>query len=91
MAQGHIPCQITHILGVVRLLAMTKPLSGVHPIPMGETLYRLTSRILLLQFCGALATHFSPHQFIIATEGECEVVIHGIKCILDLHLNWVVI
>jgi hypothetical protein len=36
IAQGHIPPQIARILGVARLLAMTKPLGGVRPIVMGE-------------------------------------------------------
>jgi hypothetical protein len=38
IAKGHIPSQITHILGAAHLLAMTKPSSGIHPIVMGETL-----------------------------------------------------
>jgi hypothetical protein len=40
IAQGHIPPQIAHVFGVVRLLVRTKPSGGVHPIAMGETLYR---------------------------------------------------
>jgi hypothetical protein len=39
IAQGHIPCRIAHILGVVYLFAMTKPLSEVRPITVEETLY----------------------------------------------------
>jgi hypothetical protein len=39
IAQCHIPLQIACVLGIVRILAMTKPSSGVHPIVMGETLY----------------------------------------------------
>jgi hypothetical protein len=31
------------------------------------------------------------HQFGIATKSECENVIHGIKCTLDFHLDWVVL
>jgi hypothetical protein len=58
---------------------------------MGEALYRLISCILCLQFCEAFATHFSPHQFGVVTKGGCETIIHGIKCILDLHPNWVVL
>jgi len=30
-----------------------------------------------------VTTHFSPHQFGIATKGGYEVVIHNIKCTLD--------
>jgi hypothetical protein len=37
---------------------MTKPLDGIRPIDMGETLYRLISRILCFQFRDAFGTHF---------------------------------
>jgi hypothetical protein len=58
---------------------------------MGETLYRLTSLSFCLQFHEAFATHFSPHQFGIATKGGYEAIIHGTKCTMYLHPNWVVI
>jgi hypothetical protein len=77
----------THIPRATYLLTMTKPSSGVFPIAIREALYRLTSYILCLQFRNAFATHFSPHQFKIATKGERETIIHGIQCTLDLHPN----
>jgi hypothetical protein len=43
IAQGHIPCQITHIFGVACFLAMANPLGGIRPIAVGETLYWSTS------------------------------------------------
>jgi hypothetical protein len=55
-----------------------------------EMLYQFTSHILCLRFCNAFVTHFSPHQFKVATKGGYETIIHGIKCALDLHLNWFV-
>jgi hypothetical protein len=39
ITQGHIPRQITPILGAAHLFAMTKPIGGVHPIVVKETLY----------------------------------------------------
>jgi hypothetical protein len=39
ITQGHIPHQIAHILGTAHFLTMTKPLGGVQPIAMEETLY----------------------------------------------------
>jgi hypothetical protein len=39
IAQGHIPCQITHVFEVAHLLAMTKPLGGVCSIAVGDMLY----------------------------------------------------
>jgi hypothetical protein len=69
---------------------MTKPLSGIHPIATRETFYQLTSHVLCLQFYDTFATHLSLYQFKVTTKCDCEMVIHGIKCTLDLHPNWVV-
>jgi hypothetical protein len=63
---------------------MTKPLGGIHPIIVGEALYRLTSPILCIQFHKKIATHFFSHQFGITRKGGCEIVIHDIRCTLDL-------
>jgi len=90
ITQGHIPHQNAHILGVTCLLTMTKPLGGVHPIIIRETLYQFTSRVLCFQFRDAFATRLSPHQFGIVTKAGCEIVSHGIKCILDFHLGLVI-
>jgi hypothetical protein len=87
IAQGHISCWITHSLGVIRLLTRTKPLSGICPIVVRETLYWFTKHILCLQFCDAFATHLFSHQFGVASKGGCEIIIHGIKCTLNLHPN----
>jgi len=57
---------------------------------MGEVLYRFTSCALCFQFNDTFVTHFSPHQFRVVTKSNCETIIHGIKCTLDLHFNWVV-
>ncbi len=91
ITKGHIPPRIIRVLGVGCLLAMTKILGGIHPIAVGETLYRLTSRALCLQFHNTFVTHFSPHKFRVATKGSCETVIHGIMCTLELYLDWVVL
>jgi hypothetical protein len=61
IAQGHIPTQIAHVLGMTCLLTMTKLSNGVRPIAVKETLYQLTSYILCFQFYEGFATHFSPH------------------------------
>jgi hypothetical protein len=70
---------------------MTKPSSGVHPIVMREPLYQFTSHILCFQFYDAFATHFFLHQLGVITKGNCEVIIHDIKCTLNLHPNWVIL
>jgi hypothetical protein len=86
ITQGDIPHWIAHVFGAARLLTLTKALGGVRPIVVGKILYQLMSYTLCLQFQNAFVTHFSPHQFGIVTKGGCETTIHGIRCILDIHL-----
>ncbi len=85
--KGLIPLRIALVLGMAHLLTITKPSSVVHPIVMGEAMYRFTSCTLCLQFHDAFVTHFSSHQFEITTKGGCETIIHGIRCTLDLYPN----
>jgi len=55
----------------------------------GGRLYQLTSRTLCFQFRDIFATRLSPHQFKIAIKGNCEtIIVHDIKCTLNLHSNW---
>jgi hypothetical protein len=91
IVKGHIPPWIACVFGATCFLAMTKPLDGVHPILVEETLYRLTSCTLCFQFHDVFATHFSSHQFRVAIKGGCVAIIHGIRCTLDLYPNWVVL
>jgi hypothetical protein len=60
-------------------------------VVVGEVLYLDTSHTLCHQICDVFVTHFSPHQFGLATKGGYETIIHDTKCTLDLHLNWVVL
>jgi len=60
IAWGHIPPQIARVLRVVRLLAITKPSSGVHPIRVGESLYCFISLTLCFRFREIFVTHFFP-------------------------------
>jgi hypothetical protein len=88
---GLIPLQIARVLGVAHFLAITKPSNRVHPIVAGEAMYRFTNYTLYLQFRDAFVKHFASNQFEVATKGDCEIVIHGIQCTLDLYPNWVVL
>jgi hypothetical protein len=44
-----------------------------------------------IQFKDTFVEHFNPHQFGVATLGGCEIMVHGVKIMLDLHLKWVVL
>jgi hypothetical protein len=37
------------------------------------------------------AKHFSPQQFGVAPQGRCEMVVHEVCVMLDLHIDWVVL
>ncbi len=78
IAQGHISCRITFILGVAHFLTMTKVLNGIRPIVVMERLYQLISHNLCLQFHDVFAMHLSLHQFGMATKGGYETIVHGI-------------
>jgi hypothetical protein len=81
---------IARVLGAAHLLAMTKPLGGVRPIVVGESLYRFTSCVLCLQICETFVTHFFSHQFKVATKVGCETIIHAFWTftLTGLFFNW---
>jgi hypothetical protein len=49
--------------------------------------YRLVARTLAIQFGDIFAKHFNPNQFGVATCGKCEIVVHNIQIMLNLHLD----
>jgi hypothetical protein len=67
--------EYARVFGMAHFLTMTKPLSKIRLIIVGEALYQLASCALCIQFHNTFATHLSPHQFKITTKGSCEVVI----------------
>jgi hypothetical protein len=72
-------------------LALEKQVEGVRPITIGEVIYQLIAHTLAIQFKNTFAEHFSPHQFGVAMLGGCEIMVHGVRVMLDLHLEWVVL
>ncbi len=48
---------ITEALGTTRLLALTKPSSGIQPIVVGEVFYRLVNKFFFFQFHDAFSIH----------------------------------
>ncbi len=51
---------------------------------IGETTYCLVTHILTIQFRDIFMEHFSPHQFGVMTHGGCEIMVHGVRAMLDL-------
>ncbi|KAL2649352.1 hypothetical protein R1flu_017480 [Riccia fluitans] len=91
IAQGRVSPSMAYLIGASHLLALEKPSGGVRPIAVGEILYRLVASSLGFQFWEALADHFSPLQFGVATRGGCETIIHGLRATLDVHPDCVIL
>ncbi|KAL2629177.1 hypothetical protein R1flu_013863 [Riccia fluitans] len=88
MMAGRLSTPTAYLLGALCLLALEKPSGGVRPIAVGEVLYRLVASSMGFQFREAVADHFSPLQFGMATRGGYETIIHGLWATLDLHPDW---
>ncbi len=54
-------------------------------------IYWLVACTLVIIFKDTFVEHFSPHDFGVAMLGRCEIMVHGVRAMLDLHLEWVVL
>jgi hypothetical protein len=73
------------LLVALQLLASEKQVGGVRPIVIGEVVYQLVTRTLVIQFKDTFAEHFCPRQFWLATSNEYEIVVHEVRAMLNLH------
>jgi hypothetical protein len=69
---------MVHILGVISLSVLPKPLGDIQPIILGEALYRLVNRVLFLQFHDMFSFHMLLHQFNVVIKGGFKALVHGI-------------
>jgi hypothetical protein len=74
VARGDIPRSVASMLGVNRLLAMSKNTKGLCPITIGEMFLQLINRSIVLQLWRLFQEHLSPHQFGVSTLGGCEAI-----------------
>jgi hypothetical protein len=88
---GHFPRPITHILGAIKLLSLAKLSSGIKLIVVVEAFYQLVSITLCFQLQDAFSFHLSFHQFCVVIKDGHEVMVHGNRATLDVHLRWVVL
>ena len=88
MARGEVPPRAQAALSSCRLLALAKTVpdgpDGVRPIAIAEVLQRLVSRSIALQMRDAFQQFFSPLQFAVSTPGGCESIVAGIRALLDV-------
>ena len=82
IANDDLPEHTRHRLRRSRLLAIPKPDSGIRPIAIGDALFKLTTRLLLLRHATSIASHFEPLQFGIACKAGAEKIVHRIRAAL---------
>ncbi len=82
---------VSCLLVALRLLVLEKQAGGVWPIMIKEVIYQLVVCTLAIQFKDIFAEHFRPHQFGVAMLGGCKIMVHGVRVMLDLHPEWVVL
>ncbi len=70
---------------------LEKQFGGICLITINVVTYHLVAHILAIQFSDILTYHFNPHQFGVATYGGCEIMVHDVQAMLDLHPHWVVL
>jgi hypothetical protein len=68
---------------------MAKDTWGLHLIAIGKVFFRLINCSIILQFQGSFQKHLSPHQFKVLTPRGYETIPFGIRALLDLHPDWV--
>lgn len=70
---------------------LEKQSGGICLITINVVTYHLVAHILAIQFRDILVDHFNPHQFGVVTYGECEIMVHDVQAMLDLHPHRVVL
>jgi hypothetical protein len=83
----HIMLSIAWALGSSRLLILAKLFESIQPIAVREFQYWLVNITLCLLFHDAFFTHLLLHQFKVVVLGGCEVVVHNVQVVLDIHFN----
>jgi hypothetical protein len=79
---GRFPRPIACVLGVVRLLVLSKPSNGIKPIAMGKVFYQLVNKTLCFQLFSYVTS-----LVCVVIRGGCEVVVHDIRATLDVHFD----
>jgi hypothetical protein len=70
---------------------LEKQFGSICPIVISEVTYHLVACILTIQSKDTFIKHFNPHQFGVTIHGGCQIVVHSVQVVLDLHLDSVVL
>ncbi len=67
------PTVLLHLCGAI-LIAIRKKSGCLHPIAIGESIRRLTSKCLTLSACSPACYRFLQNQLGVGVKGGCEVI-----------------
>jgi hypothetical protein len=86
IVRGHVPPSISCLF-----FALKKQSRSIRPIVINDVTYHLVVHTLVIQCKDTFLEHFNLHQFGVTTCGRCEIMVHGVRMMLNLHPNWVVL
>jgi len=81
---GHVPPSVSCLFMVLQLEKQT---NNIQLGMIGKVTYWLVTYIFAIYFRDTFVEHFNPHNFGVATWGRCEMMIHKVCVMLDLHLD----
>ena len=84
LAVADVLHQVLRILGLGRLIALTKPDGGVRGIVVGDLLRRLVGRTMAKQVTKEVEAATSPFQYALSTRSGCECVAHVLQTLTEL-------
>ena len=79
LAFGKLPTELRDLFCAARLIALPKKPNGVRPIAVGETLRRLSAKLLVMKFQPEAAEALLPLQVGVGIPGATEAVIHKVR------------
>ena len=82
VALGTVHADARDIVYASWLIAAAKPSGGLRPIAIGNTLRRLTAKILLARVRASVSTLLSPRQLGCAARGGSEIAVHSVRTYL---------
>jgi hypothetical protein len=85
MLRGHVPVAVQPWLTGASLVALPKPEGGNRPVAVGETLRRVTGKVLSFQLKEKLRDHLEPVQLGVGTPGGAEAVVHVVRQWVNSH------
>ena len=85
LAAGKVNHNIAQYFCGANLYPLKKKDGGIRPISVGETLRRLVSKCLNALVKKEAEMLFSPTQLGVGVKGGCEIIVHSVRSLIDIH------